>query len=232
MSAPHNQLIASLPIKAQRRLLALCETVPLSVNEVLCEPGEPLRHAYFPLQGFMCLLTQVAGHPSLEVAMLGREGMLGTQLVLGLACEPWQALVQAPGLAWRIGASALRKELSHSAPLQRCLDRYLAVTLAQMATGAACLHFHLIAPRLARWLLMSLDRVDGNAFHVTHESLACLLGVRRVGITVAAGVMQSSGLISYRRGELTVLDRSGLEAVACGCHALDLGSYQRLMARR
>ncbi len=229
VSPPCNQLIASLPARAQHRLLALCEHVSLSAREVLCETGQTLRHAYFPESGFICLLTQVAGHPNLEVAMLGREGMLGLQLALGLPCEPWQAEVQVPGMAWRISARALRTEIGSSAALRRCLDHYQGVILAQMVTAAGCLHFHLIAARLACWLLSGHDRVDADAFYVTHETLASHLGVRRVSVTVAAGAMQANGLISYHRGELAVLDRPGLEAMACACYEQERAIYQRLL---
>jgi len=140
-----------------------------------------------------------------------------------------RALVQGTGMAWRISAAALRRELPRSAALQRCLSRYLYVLMAQLAGSATCLHYHLIDQRLARWLLMSHDRAHNDSFHVTHEFLAYMLGVRRVGITMAAGALQRSGLISYHRGELTVLDRAGLEAAACGCYATDRQTYAELL---
>jgi CRP-like cAMP-binding protein len=161
--------------------------------------------------------------------MVGREGMVGAQLALGVAMTPLRALVQGPGHAWRIGAVAFRREFERSPTLQRSLNRYLYVLMAQLAASAACLRFHLIGPRLARWLLMSHDRAHADSFRVTHEFLAYMLGVRRVGITMAAGSLQNSGLIRYHRGELTVLDRKGLEAAACDCFAADQRTYAELI---
>jgi CRP-like cAMP-binding protein len=224
-----NHLIASLPRKDRLRLLALCEPVRLVLAEVLCEPGSPTRHVYFPTEGFISLVAQIDGTPALEVGMVGREGMLGAHLALGVVTAPLHALVQGAGAAWRIATPAFRAELARSVPLQRGLHRYLYVLMAQLAASAACLRFHQIGPRLARWLLMTQDRAHADRFHVTHEFLSYMLGVRRVGITAAAGLLQRGGLITYRRGELTVLDRSGLEAAACGCYATDRKAYAELM---
>jgi len=197
--------------------------------DVLSEPGSPTRHVYFPIDGFISLVAPVASHPGLEVGMVGREGMLGAHLALGVAPAPLHALVQGPGSAWRIPAGAFRSELTHSAPLRRAMNRYLYVRMAQLATSAGCLRFHMIGPRLARWLLMSQDCAHADNFRVTHEFLAYMLGVRRVGVTVAASALQRSGLIEYRRGDIKVLDRQGLEAAACGCYAADRLAYARLM---
>ena len=225
MAAVENHLIALLPRADRRRLLALCEPVQLVLSEVLCEAGAQVRHAYFPVDGFISLVTQVDNHPGVEVGMIGREGMLGVQLALGVAVAPLHALVQGPGMAWRIGAVALRRELARSTALQRNVNRYLYVLMTQLTISAACVRFHQIGPRLARWLLMSEDRAHTNRFRVTHEFLAYMLGVRRVSITAAAGGLQRSGLIEYRRGDLTVLDRKGLAAVACSCYAADQRAY-------
>lgn len=225
MTITENHLIALLPASDQRRLLSICEPAELLLAEVLCTPGESTRYAYFPTEGFVSLLTLVGGSPEVEVGMVGREGMLGVQTVLGVPTTPLRAVVQGAGTAWRVEADAFRKELDRSVALRRVLDRYVYVLMAQLSTSAACLRFHKIGPRLARWLLMSHDRAHSDGFRVTHEFLAYMLGVRRVGITVAANALQHQGLIAYHRGDLQVLDRSGLEAAACGCYAADRKAY-------
>ena len=225
MAAAENHLIELLPRPARLRLLAICETVPLVLSDVLYERGQPIGHVHFPIDGFVSLIAQIDGHSGLEVGMVGREGMVGAPLVLGLAHAPLQALVQGPGNARRADAAAFQRELALSPALQGVMNRYLGVLMAQLASSAACLRFHLIAPRLARWLLMSQDRAHADHFHVTHEFLSCMLGVRRVGITNAAVALQRDGLIRYRRGDVTVVDRSGLEALACGCYASDRAAY-------
>ncbi len=229
MAAAQNHLIELLPRADRVRLLAICEPVELALAEVLCNPGEDTRHVYFPINGFISLVALLEAHPGVEVGMIGREGMLGTQLALGIGISPLHALVQGPGSAWRVGATAFRKELARSAALQRTVSRYLYVTMATLTVSAACLRFHLVGPRLARWLLMSQDRSHSNSFQVTHEFLGYMLGVRRVGITTAAGAMQRSGLIEYRHGHVTVLDRDGLEAAACTCYAADRKTYSKLL---
>lgn len=209
--------------------MAGCEPVELRLSEVLTESGKPARHVYFPTRGFISLITPVDGSPGVEVGMVGREGMLGAQLSLGVRTAPWRAVVQGPGGAWRMGVAAFRTELARSLPLQRAMNRYLYVMLAQHAASAGCLRFHLTGQRLARWLLMSQDRAHSDNFHVTHEFLAYMLGMRRVGITAAASALQRNGLIEYHRGELTVLDRKGLEAAACSCYASDRQTYAQLL---
>jgi CRP-like cAMP-binding protein len=225
MPAAQNHLIERLPRRDRAQLLRFAEDVPLVLGDVLCEPGQPARHVWFPVDGFVSLIAPIDGKPALEVGMVGREGMVGAQLILGVAAVRLQALVQGSGSAWRIDRAAFRAELTRSAPLRRLLDRYLYVLMAQLAGSAACVRFHEIRPRLARWLLMSQDRAHAERFQLTHEFLAYMLGVRRVGITAAASAMQSSGLIEYRRGDLRVIDRAGLEAAACECYANDRAAY-------
>lgn len=229
MTASQNHLIELLPQRDRQRLLAACETVELRLSERLVMRGEPIRHAYFPIDGFISLVAQLDQHPTLEVGMIGREGMLGAQLVLGMTTSPLQALVQGGGTALRIGARELQRELVPGSALRRCLDRYLYVRMVELAGSAACVRFHQIGPRLARWLLMSQDRAHADHFRMTHEFLACMLGVRRVGITVAASSLQRMGLISYQRGEIVVRRRAGLEAAACSCYASDLRAYAALL---
>lgn len=229
VAAVSNHLIDLLPRPDRLRLLALCEPVDLVLSEVLCEAGEPTGFVYFPTEGFISLLTMASGTPGLEVGMVGNEGMLGAHLVLGVGISPVRALVQGSGAAWRIGAKAFRGELARSPALQRSLGRYVYVLMAQQASSSACLRFHPISPRLARWLLMSQDRAHSARFRVTQEFLAYMLGVRRVSVTAAAGGLQQGGLIEYRRGDLTVLDRAGLEAAACGCYTADRQAYDNLL---
>jgi len=223
--APQNHLIARLPQPDRTRLLGQCQAVELALSDVLCERGDTARQVWFPVGAFISQVAQADPHPGLEVGMVGREGMLGAHLGLGVPLWPWRAVVQGAGSAWRLRASALKLELARSAALRRLVGRYLYARMVQMTTAAVCLRFHQIEPRLARWLLMSQDRAHADQFHTTHEFLAYMLGVRRVGVTVAASALQRAGLVRYHRGELCVLDRSGLEAVACPCYQADLKAY-------
>lgn len=229
MASTENQLIERLPQAARKRLLDQCEPFELTLSAELSAPGTPLSHAYFPREGFVSLVVGVDSHPSLEVGMVGREAMLGAELILGAASTPWRALVQGAGASWRIGASALRTETAANPALLRLLQSSVLVRLHQQAAASACERYHTIRPRLARWLLMSQDRAGTDCFHVTQEFLALMLGVRRVGVTVAASELQASGLISYRRGEMTVLDRTGMQTQACSCYAADKAIYTELM---
>jgi CRP-like cAMP-binding protein len=225
MPNPQNHLIELLPRRDRTRLLALCEPVELSLAEVICERGLPARHVWFPVNAFVSLVAQVDEHPGLEVGMVGREGMVGAALTLGVALCPLKSIVQGAGSAWRLAAAPFKAELAQSVALRNVLGRYLYVRMDQLATSAACLRYHLIGARLARWLLMSQDRAHQDHFRTTHVFLAYMLGVRRVGVTVAAGELQRQGLIRYHRGEIHILDRTGLEQASCGCYGLDERSY-------
>jgi CRP-like cAMP-binding protein len=224
-----NHLIAQLPRRDRVALLAVCEPVSLELGTVLCDADRTIRHVYFPIDAFISLVTAIEGEPALEVGMVGREGMLGAQLALGVRAVALHALVQGPGNARRVEAASFRRELAASKALQSVLNRYLYVLMAQLATAATCTRYHCIGPRLARRVLMSHDRAHADTFHLTHEFLACMLGVRRVGITRAAGELQQRGLVHYHRGEITVVDRAGLEAAACGCYAADRHIYDRML---
>jgi CRP-like cAMP-binding protein len=228
---PENHLIEQLPRKDRQHLLGQCEPVELALSEVLCEAGQATHHVYFPVDGFISLVALIDGHPGLEVGMVGREGMVGAPVSLGVPNAPLRALVQGAGISWRVDSGIFLGELRRSIALQKILNRYLYVRIAQLASAATCLRYHLIGPRLARWLLMSQDRAHTDHFHVTHECLSYMLGVRRVGVTVAAGALQHAGLISYRRGEVRVVDRAGLEAAACSCYATDRQTHARYVHR-
>lgn len=225
MTAASNRLIDQLPARDRKRLLSACEPVNLNLGEVLNEAGSTVKHAYFPVDAFVSLVSHMHEHPGLEVGMIGREGMVGTELMLGATVAPARTLVQGAGAAWRIGAAAFHRELKASAALQRLLSLYVHVLMSQAISSAGCLRFHRVGQRLARWLLMSQDRAQQDQFRVTHEFLAYMLGVRRGGVTVAAGDMQLRGFIRYHRGALTVVDRSGLESAACSCYAADRRLY-------
>lgn len=218
-------MVDLLPSKDRLRLLEVSESVDLTLTEVLCEPGKPTKYVYFPTHGFISLIAVVKGSPGVEVGMVGREGMLGVQLALGVSIAPLHALVQGAGKALRVSTKAFKAELAHSPALQKELNRYLYILMSQLAESTACARFHQIGPRLARWLLMSQDRSQSSSFDVTQEFLAYMLGVRRVGVTTAAGQLQRDGLISYSRGKLTVLNRKGLERASCGCYAADKKIY-------
>ncbi len=193
--------------------------VQLRPADVLSEPGAPMLHVYFPVQGFISMVALIEGGRGVEIGMVGNEGMLGSQVVLGVATAPLHALVQGAGACLRVRTDACQSELARSPALVDVLHRYLYVQMAQMAISAGCLRFHLLGPRLARWLLMTHDHADADSFPVTQEFLAYMLGVRRAGVCAAAGALQQLGLIHYRRGNFTVLDRRGLQAMACSCYA-------------
>jgi CRP-like cAMP-binding protein len=229
VASPENHLIERLPRAERVRLRSVCEPVQLQLSEVLCDAGTPTALVYFPTEGFISLVAQLDGNRGLEVGMVGREGMLGAHLAQAVVTQPLHALVAGGGAAWRVGRADFMGVLSASPALQKHLQRYLYVLMAQLATAAACLRFHLIEPRLARWLLMSQDGAHADRFQVTHAFLATMLGVRREGITAAAGALQRQGLIAYHRGDLTVVNRAGLEAVACACYAEQRRIYTELL---
>lgn len=229
MAAVENHLILQLPKSVRKKFLDQCEPFELVRAVDLSPTGQVLSHAYFPRTGFISMVIAVDSHPPLEVGMVGREAMLGAELVLGLTRTPWRAVVQGAGSSWRIGTAALREASDAMPEVRQLLQRTVTVRLHQQALASACERFHMIGPRLARWLLMSHDRAQSDSFHVTQEFIALMLGVRRVGVTVAAGALQHRGLIAYHRGELTVLDRVALEAEACSCYAADKQLYAEVM---
>jgi len=224
-----NQLLAALPRKDRQHLLSGCEQVELAFGNILCEPGETIHHVYFPSDSFISLVTPFDGHGSLEVALVGSEGMYGIPLMLGVDVSPLLAVVQGSGPAWRMDAERFHSELKYSIALQLELNRYIYVLMSQLAQTAACTHFHVVEERLARWLLMTRDRAHSEEFHITHELLAQVLGVRRVGVTKAAGSLQNKKLISYSRGDVRIRDIDGLETASCRCYRADKETYDRIL---
>jgi CRP-like cAMP-binding protein len=229
LASVDNHLIRLISRTERQALLALCEKVPLVLSEVLWTPGEVTEHVYFPVEGFISLVAMVKGNPGLEVGMRGREGMLGAHVVLGTVHTPVQAVVQGQGWAWRMTTQVFQKQLATSPSTKGILDRYVSLLMNQFIISCTCLHYHAVGPRLARWLLMSQDRAGSDRFSMTHESISYMLGVRRVSITLAAGLLQQEGLIEYSRGDLRVLDRAGLEAAACDCYEIDRQSYAEMI---
>ena len=226
-----NSLLGALPRTAYRRLVAGLEPVTLTFGDILYEPGDTIHHVYFPGNSVVSLLTLADGHLALEVGLIGRDGMVGIPLVLGQKVSAVRALVQGTGAAMRMAAAPFRKEFALNAPLQKELYRYTHALMAQISQTAACNRFHVVESRLARWLLMTHDRVKSDRFRMTHDFLGHMLGVRRVGVTKAAQALQQRRLISYSRGDIAVLDRAGLEAAACQCFTVVRDMHEIPQAR-
>lgn len=217
--APTNKVLATLPKEEYQRLRASLEPVTLTFADVLHEPGELMRHIYFPNAGLLVsLLTLVENRMVLEIGLVGNEGIVGLPLALGISRSSVRAVAQGTGTAMRMESSRFSEALQTCPALQHALQRYTHALIAQITQTAACNRFHQVEARLARWLLMASDRLQSELLRFTHEWLADLLGVRRVGVTVAASALQQRGLIQYSRGNITILNRDGLKATACECY--------------
>jgi CRP-like cAMP-binding protein len=215
-----NRLLSALPAKEYQRLLPELEDVNLIFADTLCEPGERIRYVYFPNDSIISLLASVGNHSTLEVGIVGSEGMVGIGVFMGVDVSRYQALVQGAGTAMRMKAAAFRREAQQPGSLYRLLHRYSHSLLTQVSQSAACNRFHKVNARLARWLLMTHDRMGEGEFRLTQEFMSNMLGVRREGVNHAAGALQQAGLISYSRGLIKVHDRAGLEAIACECYQI------------
>lgn len=226
-----NQLLAALPGPVYRRLARHLEAVALNFGQVLYEPGDRMRHVYFPTDGVISLLSVANTNKAAEVSVVGNEGVVGTSAALGIDSSNTRAVVQAAGAAARISSSRLRKQLEGNVVWYRELLRFTHALLHQTSQTAVCNRFHTVEARLARWLLATRDRVHSNHFHLTQEFISLMLGVRRVGVTVAAASLQNRRLISYTRGNIQLLDPAGLEAAACECYVKVRETYRRSLRK-
>ena len=213
-----NSVLRSLSPQVSQRLLARCRAVDITYGQVLAEFGDKIKHVYFVNSGVVSLLAPVDGHASVEVGLIGREGMTGISLLLGVDVSPVRVLVQGTGSAMCMEAAAFRAAIKRDATLTRSLHHYLYTFIAQVAQTAACNRHHALSARLARWLLMTHDRMGTDEFYLTQAFLAHMLGVRRVGVSKAAGLLQKKKLLRYSRGHITIRNRAGLERAACGCY--------------
>ncbi|MFN3579720.1 MAG: Crp/Fnr family transcriptional regulator [Pseudomonas sp.] len=218
VNARINQLLDGLPVAEEALILSHSKEVELRFGDVLGLAGKAHTYAYFPLTGMISLLATVDEAAALEMGMIGNEGVLGATLLLGVEESPLRAVVQGKGTALRLTAAALQDALLDCPVLSARMNRYLYVLMAQLNTTAGCTHFHQVSERLVRWLLMMDDRTAASSMHLTQQYLADMLGVQRSAVSIAAGALQASNLISYSRGEIKVLDRKGLENAACSCY--------------
>ena len=224
-----NRLLAALPKKDRQRLLPDLEAVTLTFGDILFEPGDRLRHVYFPDDSIISLLSAVEDRELLEVGMVGNDGMAGLSVFMGVKESRTRGLVQGTGGAMMMTAAALRREAGNGGALPKLLLRYSHSLLTQISQSAACNRFHTVNARLARWLLMTHDRVEGDEFRLTQEFLSHMLGVRREGVTLAASALQKQQLIAYSRGHIRILDRAGLEAVSCKCYRVVKDEYDNFL---
>jgi CRP-like cAMP-binding protein len=215
-----NRLLATLPQNEYKRLLPKFKTVKLVLGEELYEPGGAINYVYFPNDSIISLISELSKTALLEVGMVGNEGMAGLPVFMGVNSSSTHALVQGSGTAMRMSSAAVRTEANRLGSLHRLLHRYSHSLLTQVMQSSACNRFHLVNARLARWLLMTNDRLGLEEFPLTQEFLSSMLGVRREGVSKAAGVLQAAKLIRYSRGTITLLNRRGLEAKSCDCYAI------------
>ncbi|MHB8551383.1 MAG: Crp/Fnr family transcriptional regulator [Acidiferrobacterales bacterium] len=213
-----NSVLRALSRKSFHHMFTRCEQIDLSYGDILSEPGERIRHVYFPNSGLISLLTVIDGHESVAAGMVGSEGMAGMSLLLGIDVSPARTLVQGAGTALRMKAAYFGNEIRHNLVLRRELNHYLYAFIAQVSQTAACNRHHLVGQRLARWLLMTHDRMRSDEFRLTQDFLAHMLGVRRVGVSKAAALLQKMKLIRYTRGHISILNRKGLERESCRCY--------------
>ena len=224
-----NHLLAALPAEEYNRLLPHLELVPMPIGNVLYESGGRLNHVYFPTTSIVSLLYVLENGASAEIAIVGNEGILGISIFMGGETTPSRAVVQSAGFGYRLKAQLLKQEFNRAGPVLRLLLRYTQTLITQMAQTAVCNRHHTVEQQLCRWLLLSLDRLPTASLNMTQDLIANMLGVRREGVTEAAGNLQRKGLIKYSRGHIKVLDRPGLERAVCECYAVVKLEFDRLM---
>jgi CRP-like cAMP-binding protein len=220
-----NKILAALPRSGYQRLLPGLEAVELTAGQVLCEPSELLRYVYFPSDALLTLLNLVDSKDVFSVALVGREGMYGSSVAMGMQQSPFRVLVLGSGTALRMKAKLFTQEFRSNEVLRDAVLRYLLALTLQISENAACNRYHVIEERLARWLLMMRDRFSSGHFHITHEMMGQLLGVRRVGVTNAAQSLKQRDLIDYSRGAIDIVNGLGLQAAACGCYHMVEGRH-------
>jgi Crp-like helix-turn-helix domain len=225
-----NRLLAALPRDVMERLAPELETVPIRLRDVLQPIGRQAEHVYFPHSGMGSIVIKMVGGPDVEAATVGNEGMLGISYVLGDTLATEETVIQLPGEASRTRIRTLKTEFDRDERLRTLLLRYSQLLMGQIAQGSGCNRIHAIEGRCARWLLSTHDRVEGDTFPLTQDFLALMLGVRRAGVSVAQHALQQDGLIAYTRGQVIILDRMGLEEVACECHRVISERFDRFFA--
>jgi CRP-like cAMP-binding protein len=226
-----NHLLRALPHRDYQKLLTVLEPVKLGLGDILYESQAEIRHVYFPVDCFVSMLTTVDTGRAVEVGLIGSEGMIGVPMALGVAVSPFRAVVQGGGTAMRLRTVDFRRNFSNSSALKREVFLFTHLLMIQIAQTAACNRFHVVTQRMARWLLMTRDRVDSNEFPITQEFLALMLGVRRVGVSTAMCRLRERKLILYRRGTVTILDHAGLVAAACACYKTVKDAYNQAQAK-
>lgn len=224
-----NSLLNLLPKSNQELIFSKAILTDFKLSQIICIADKPTDYIYFPIDGFISITQSIDDHPPLEVGMIGREGMLGAEHILGIGTNPFGALVQGVGSAWKMEAQDFLNEILNSTEFRAIVDNYLAIRNKQLGLSVACEHFHEIGPRFAKWLLMSQDRAQSPAFLMTHEFISLMLGVRRVGITTIAADFRRRGLIEYHRGEIKVLNRVALKAEACSCYLKNRKIYTSII---
>jgi CRP-like cAMP-binding protein len=227
-----NHLLGALPPAEEQRWMPLLESVDLPLGHVLYESGAALGHVYFPTTAIVSLLYVMENGASAEIAVVGNEGVVGVSLFMGGESTPSRAVVQSAGQGFRLKANTMKEEFNRAGPVLHLLLRYTQALITQMAQTAVCNRHHTLDQQLCRWLLLSLDRLEGNQLVMTQELIANMLGVRREGVTEGALKLQRAGLISYMRGHITVLDRAGLEKRSCECYSVVKKEYDRLLPNR